>query len=71
MGKKNKPNSIRKFIRKEKARIRRDVLSIKEQDNLILELYKKINTITAKRVEDAKTLNSVKDKRKTKEKTRA
>ena len=36
------PKSIRKFIRKEKARIRREVLDLKEQENLINQLYKKI-----------------------------
>ncbi len=36
------PKSLRKFIRKEKARIRRGVLDIKEQENLINELYQKI-----------------------------
>ena len=35
------PKSIRKYIRKEKARIRREVLDIKEQERLISELYKK------------------------------
>ena len=34
--------SIRKHIRKEKARIRREVLSLKEQEKQIEELYKKI-----------------------------
>ncbi len=33
--------SIRKFIRKEKARIRREILSIEEQNKLISELYQK------------------------------
>lgn len=32
---------LRKFIRKEKARIRREVLDTKEQKRLIDELYKK------------------------------
>jgi len=36
------PKSLRKFIRKEKARIRREVLSIKEQEKLINQLYEKI-----------------------------
>ncbi len=36
------PKSLRKFIRKEKARIRREVLDIKEQEKLIQELYQKI-----------------------------
>ena len=33
------PKSLRKYIRKEKARIRREVLDIKEQERLIQELY--------------------------------
>jgi hypothetical protein len=41
MGKKKMPRSIRKFIRQEKARIRREVLDVKEQEELINELYKK------------------------------
>jgi hypothetical protein len=32
---------IRKHIRKEKARIRREVFDIKEQERLIKELYRK------------------------------
>jgi len=39
--KKKLPKSIRKFIRKEKARIRREVLDLKKQQELINELYKK------------------------------
>lgn len=35
------PKSIRKYIRKEKARIRKEVLDLKEQERLISELYKK------------------------------
>ena len=35
------PKSLRKFIRKEKARIRREVLDLKEQEKLINELYQK------------------------------
>jgi len=42
MGKKRMPKSLRKFIRKEKARIRREVLDMKEQEKLISELYEKI-----------------------------
>mgnify|MGYP006977941958 CR=1 FL=1 len=38
------PKSIRKFIRKEKARIRREVLNLKEQEMLIQELYQKFLT---------------------------
>ena len=35
------PNSLRKFIRLEKARIRRSFSDIKEQEKQIEELYKK------------------------------
>ncbi len=34
--------STRKFVRLEKARIRREVLDLKEQEKLINELYQKI-----------------------------
>jgi len=36
------PNSLRKFIRREKARIRRRVLDEKKQKELIKEMYIKI-----------------------------
>lgn len=39
--KKKLPKSLRKYIRKEKAHIRREVLDIKEQNRLIDELYKR------------------------------
>ena len=39
--KKKLPKSIRKHIRKEKALIRRKVLSMKEQEKLINQLYEK------------------------------
>lgn len=42
MLKKKLPKSLRKYIRKEKARIRRQVLDLKEQEKLIQELYQKI-----------------------------
>ncbi len=32
------PKSLRKFIRREKARIRREILDVKEQEKLISEL---------------------------------
>ncbi len=35
--------SFRKFIRKEKARIRREVLDVKKQEELIKEIYKKFS----------------------------
>jgi hypothetical protein len=41
MGKKKLPKGLRKYIRQEKARIRREVLDIKEQDKLIQELNQK------------------------------
>lgn len=36
------PNSIRKFIRLEKARIRRDVLDPKKQEEMIKDVYSKL-----------------------------
>jgi len=39
MVKKRMPKSSRKFIRKEKARIRREVLGVKKQEELINRLY--------------------------------
>jgi len=42
MRKKKLPKSIRKYIRREKARIRREVLSLKEQERLINEIYQKL-----------------------------
>jgi len=43
--KKRMPKSFRKFIRKEKARIRREVLDIKEQEKLIDKLYEKVHLV--------------------------
>ena len=42
MPKKRLPKSQRKYIRREKARIRREVLNLKEQEKLIQKLYQKI-----------------------------
>ncbi len=39
--KKKLPKSIRKYIRREKARIRREVLDLEEQNKLINKLYEK------------------------------
>ncbi len=39
--KKKLPRSIRKYIRKEKARIRREVLDLEERKTLIGQLYNK------------------------------
>jgi len=41
MVKRRLPKSLRKFIRKEKARIRREVFDLKEQEKQIQELYQK------------------------------
>jgi len=48
MKRKRLPRSLRKFIRKEKARIRREVLDSKEQERLINELYQKFFRIPDK-----------------------
>jgi len=42
MAKRRLPKSLRKFIRKEKARIRREVFNVEEQDGLINKLYQQI-----------------------------
>ena len=42
--KKRIPKSLRKFIRREKARIRRQFLDTKKQEEAIKELYKENNT---------------------------
>lgn len=41
MIRKRLPKSLRKFIRQEKARIRRGVLDLQEQEKQIQELYQK------------------------------
>ncbi len=41
MKRKRLPRSLRKFIRREKARIRQEVLDLKKQERLINELYQK------------------------------
>ncbi len=46
------PRSLRKFIRREKARVRRQVLDSKEQEKLISELYQKF----AKQYENARNI---------------
>jgi len=43
MNTKKLSKSIRKFIREEKARIRRKVFDLKEQEKLINELYQKFH----------------------------
>lgn len=39
MSKKKMPNSVRKYIRREKARIRREILDPRKQEELINNLY--------------------------------
>lgn len=47
--------STRKFVRLEKARIRREVLDLKEQERLVNELYQKIsNNIKTKQSAEEK-----------------
>jgi len=52
MGKKKLPKSTRKYIRLEKARIRREVLDLKEQEKLIKDLYQN----TSKQYENKRNL---------------
>ncbi len=51
MKQKKLPKSLRKFIRREKARIRRSVLSLKKQEELINELYQKFLKISTENKE--------------------
>lgn len=44
MTKSGLPNSVRKFIRREKARIRGGILNIEEQKEQIAELYEKYSS---------------------------
>ena len=50
------PKSVRKYIRKEKARIRREVLSLDEQQELINKLYQKF--LGKQEIVNKKTPNS-------------
>jgi len=54
MVKKKLPKSLRKYIRREKARIRREVFDIEEQERLINELYKKLLPQASAKVEKKK-----------------
>jgi hypothetical protein len=58
MKKQRLTKSIRKFIRFEKARIRREVLDSKKQEELIQQLYKKFD----KGVSDKKEISTPKKK---------
>lgn len=48
------PKSIRKYIRKEKARIRREVLDLKEQEEMINKLYQNILNKPEDKIESVK-----------------
>ena len=55
------PNSTRKFIRSEKARIRRQFLDYKKQEEAIKDMYNKIfNQPIVKKVEASKLVKLVK-----------
>lgn len=54
MVKKKLPKSLRKYIRREKARIRREVFDTEEQERLIDELYKKLLPQASAKVEKKK-----------------
>jgi hypothetical protein len=54
MTKKRLPKSIRKFIRREKARIRREVFGLEKQKKVLEELYQKLNP--KKKKSDDKTI---------------
>ncbi len=41
------PNSIRRFIRTQKAQIRSQFLDVKKQEELIKEMYNKLNSVKA------------------------
>jgi len=41
MSKTNLPKSVKKFIRKEKARIRREIFDLKKQEELIKQIYQR------------------------------
>ena len=56
MTKSGLPKSVRKFIREEKARIRRQVLDLKEQEKLISQLYEKLLKKPEVKKEDKKQL---------------
>jgi len=66
---KKMPYSTRKFIRSEKARIRRQFFDSKKQQELIAELYNKILGKTPEVVKEAgaaEVINKAKEKKETK-----
>lgn len=64
---KKMPYSTRKFIRLEKARIRRQFFDPKKQQELIAELYNKMSGIATKEAGAIKETKEVKTAAKTKE----
>jgi len=60
MSEKKFPNSIKKYIRKEKARIRRGVLGLKEQNELIDNIYSSILNNQKEKVGEVKIKKEVK-----------
>ena len=57
---KKMPKSIRIFIRKEKARIRRQFFDVKKQNEMIAEIYKKLSVKIeqpAEKIKGTKTEN--------------
>ncbi|MBI1984889.1 MAG: hypothetical protein HYS60_02130 [Candidatus Wildermuthbacteria bacterium] len=54
------PGSLRKFVRLEKARIRREILDSKDQKQLIEEMYQKIIQQTQKRIARPQESSAVK-----------
>jgi len=66
---KKMPSSFRKYIRKEKARIRREVLDLKKQEELIKKLYLKFEPEKREeKIEKKKVLKKVVKKVKKEEK---
>jgi hypothetical protein len=61
MKRKRMPKSLRKYIRQEKARIRREVLDITEQEKQISQIYQSISKKikTKQKHEDSGNLQSV------------
>lgn len=48
------PSSVRKYIRKEKARIRREVLDLTEQEKLINKLYQRFLSLEGEKFKASK-----------------
>jgi predicted small secreted protein len=60
MNQKRMPSSFRKYIRKEKSRIRREVLDLKKQEELIKGLYLKFEPEKVeKKIEEKKVIKKV------------